>query len=76
MYWNVSECIGLTFHTPQNVLECIGMYWLYFSYSPECIGMYRNVLALLFILPRMTRYIPIHSNTFIFNQEEQSIFYV
>ena len=61
MYWNVSESIGLTFHTPQNVLECIGMYWLYFSYSPECIGMYRNVLALLFILPRMTRYIPIHS---------------
>ena len=53
MYWNVSESIGLTFHTPQNVLECIGMYWLYFSYSPECIGMYRNVLALLFILPRM-----------------------
>ena len=67
MYWNVSESIGLTFHTPQNVLECIGMYWLYFSYSPECIGMYwlyfsyspecigmyRNVLALLFILPGM-----------------------
>ena len=47
MYWNVSECIGLTFHTPQNVLECIGMYWLYFSYSPGW--------------PDTFRYIPIHS---------------
>ena len=47
MYWNVSESIGLTFHTPQNVLECIGMYWLYFSYSPGW--------------PDTFRYIPIHS---------------
>ena len=49
-------CIGFTFHTPQNV--------------SECIGMYRDVSALLFIAPRMTRYIPIHSDTFIFNQEK------
>ena len=74
----------------RNVLECIGMYWPYFSYSPECIGMYRNVLALLFILPRMYWNVsecigftfhtpqddPIHSDTFMFNQEERSIFYV
>ena len=66
------------------------MYWPYFSYSTECIGMYRNVLALLFILPRMYWNVsecigftfhtpqddPIHSDTFIFNQEERSIFYV
>ena len=51
------------FKKPSAVFRCIGMYWPYFSYPRECIGMYRNVLALLFIPPRMTRYIPKHSNT-------------